>query len=68
MVETSYVKVTSTSGPYTVAILAIVLSCLFYFFFVPPKRLYSGTNNVPVITSRFGGLGAVGFFANRYNL
>lgn len=67
-VNTSLIQFKTSSNPLTVAVLAILASYLIYFFFVPPKRLNSKTNNVKVIKSRFGGLGAVGFFANRYTL
>lgn len=49
-------------------IVAIVVSFLSWLLFVPPKRLHSNFNSVPVIKSRFPGLGGVGFYANRYNL
>lgn len=64
----SLVQVNTTSTPLTVAVLAIVATYLVYFVFVPPRRLHAGSNNVNVIKSRFGGLGAIGFFANRYTL
>ena len=42
---------------------------VFWLVFVPPTRLYrSDVNNVRVIRSTFGGLGAIGFFGNRYSL
>lgn len=63
-----FVQFQTSSTPLTVAVLAIVVSYLIYFLFVPPRRLYSNSNDVKVIRSRYGGLGAVGFYANRYNL
>lgn len=57
------------SSPSTVTIGAAVLLTLFgiyYLLFVPPAKLHSGFNTVPVIKVRFPGLGGVGFFANRY--
>lgn len=55
------------SKQFLVTVLLALVSWLFWVVFVPPKRLYGG-NKLPVIQSRFGGLGAVGFFANRYDL
>ncbi|PWN27518.1 cytochrome P450 [Jaminaea rosea] len=53
--------------PYTlVAAGALLLASICYLLFVPPAKLHSNFNSVPVIKSRFPGLGAVGFFANRY--
>ena len=46
----------------------LVLALLFWILFVPPRRLHHSINNVPIISSRFPGLGAIGFFANRYTL
>lgn len=55
--------------PYTLlAAGALLLASIYYLLFVPPAKLYSNFNSVPVIKSRFPGLGAVGFFANRYTL
>lgn len=50
------------------AFAATLVFALYYLFFVPPAKLYSNFNSVPVIKSRLPGLGAVGFFANRYTL
>ena len=61
---------TSTTGetllytPYLAAVLLLLLT--YYLVFVPPSKLHNNFNSVPVINSRFPGLGAVGFFANRY--
>lgn len=53
-----------------VAIAALIaVGYIFWLIFVPPRRLYrSGFNNVRVIKSTFGGLGAISFYANRYTL
>lgn len=63
----SRVSIDSSLSPHTlVALFILVLASLYYFLFVPPRKLHSNFNTVPVIPSRFPGLGGVGFFANRY--
>lgn len=52
-------------APYvTVPLLLLLLA--YYLLFIPPRKLHNNFNSVPIINSRFPGLGAVGFFANRY--
>lgn len=53
-------------GVPLVAFVVVVLAITYWLLFVPPSKLHSNFNSVPVIKSRFPGLGAVGFFANRY--
>lgn len=52
---------------YLLGLLVIVLT-VYWLVFVPPRRLKHSINNVPIIHSRFPGLGAIGFFGNRYTL
>jgi hypothetical protein len=66
--QPGFFQLRTSSSPLTVAVLVVVVTYLLYVVFVPPRRLYSNSNNVRVIKSRFGGLGAVGFYANRYSL
>lgn len=56
------------SSTLLLTLLALAVATLLYLVFVPPRRLQAVDNGVPVIRSRFGGLGAVGFYANRYQL
>lgn len=62
------VQLDATPSPLLVALLAVASTVLVYLLFVPPSRLRANKNGVPVIRSRFGGLGAIGFYANRYRL
>lgn len=66
--QPGFFQLRTSTSPLVVAVLAVIVSYLLYIVFVPPRRLYSNSSNVQVIRSRFGGLGAVGFYANRYNL
>jgi hypothetical protein len=59
---------TSSTAQVLTAISTIALSISLWLVFVPPRRLYSVDNGVPVVKSRFPGLGGVGFYANRYTL
>lgn len=59
----------SMASPSVLAAALAAIVYVMWLVFVPPKRLYDPKiNNVRVIKSRFGGLGAVGFYANRYTL
>lgn len=51
-----------------ISLALILLPLVLWLLFVPPRRLHSNYNQVPVIKCRFPGLGAVGFYANRYDL
>ncbi|CAO1615237.1 unnamed protein product [Sympodiomycopsis kandeliae] len=51
-------------SPWLVVVLLSLAA--YYLLYVPPAKLHNNFNTVPVINSRFPGLGAVGFFANRY--
>ncbi len=58
----------ATPGLLTSVGVASLVVWLVWLLFVPPKRLHHSINNVRIIPCRFPGLGAVGFFANRYTL
>ncbi|CAO1636308.1 unnamed protein product [Parajaminaea phylloscopi] len=55
-----------TSHHVLAALAVTLLGSLYWLLFVPPAKLHSNYNTVPVVKSRFPGLGAIGFFANRY--
>jgi hypothetical protein len=59
---------TGSAAQVFTAVSTIGLSVFLWLVFVPPRRLYSVDNGVPVIKSCFPGLGGVGFYANRYTL
>jgi hypothetical protein len=61
-------EVRHASAPYVIAASIGITTILLYLLFVTPARLTANENGVPVIRSRFGGLGAIGFYANRYQL
>lgn len=56
-----------TSVSFTATLVVVLISiALGYLVLVPPNRLHANRNGVPIIESRFPGLGAIGFYANRY--
>lgn len=49
-------------------LIIVAFSLVLWLLFVPPRRLHSNYNSVQVIKTRFPGLGAVDYYANRYDL
>ncbi|KDN41235.1 cytochrome P450 [Tilletiaria anomala UBC 951] len=62
------IKASHVASPQLTLLVASIAFAVFLFWllFVPPKRLHHSINNVPILPCRFPGLGAVGFFGNRY--